>query len=72
MKTTLKNSLMMIFQITMPLFFLIGVVLILVQFYSILTVNAHLIVDAKKILYPWASACSGICMFVAFFYSYLK
>ena len=72
MKKKIKSFLEICFQITMPLFMIIGTLMVLVQFYCCFAVNGNLIIYIKKLLQPWASNAAGICMFAAFLDSYIK
>lgn len=60
------------FEITMPLFILLGILIVVIQGVAILTGNGSLLVWIYKFFYPWASRASSICMFAAFIYSYVK
>ncbi|WP_297863020.1 hypothetical protein [uncultured Acidaminococcus sp.] len=72
MKKTLKTLCMTIFEITMPLFMLVGIALVLIQTVAIFSGNGSLLVWIRKTLYPWASNASSVCMFAAFIFSYVK
>lgn len=72
MKSTLKSICMLVYQITMPAFILIGTVMVLTQLYAALVGNGNLCVYIKKLLQPWASYASSACLFSSFINSYLK
>lgn len=72
MKKSLKSLAMVVFQISMPLFMLLGLALVGIQLISIFMGSGSQVVWAKKTLYPLASTASSICMFAAFIYSYVK
>ncbi len=72
MKKTLRAICMKLFEITMPLFIILGIVIWGMQMIAILAGKGSLLVWSYKSLYPWASTASSICMFAAFIYSYVK
>ena len=72
MEKTLKALCAEVFLITMPLFMLLGIIIVLVQLVSIFMGNGSQLVYIRKLLYPWASNASSLCMFAAFIYSYEK
>ena len=63
---------MKVFEITMPLFMLIGIFIVLAQLVAIFTGNGSLLVWVYKTFYQYASTASSICMFSAFLYSYVR
>lgn len=72
MAKTLKSICMGAFEISMPLFILLGILIVCVQGIAIFTKNGSLLVWVYKFFYRWASMASSICMFAAFIYSYVK
>lgn len=72
MMAFIKKLLLVIFQISMPLFILLGTIIVLVQIYCVFSGNGALCVSIHKSLYIWASNATGVCLFVSFIHSYLK
>ncbi len=72
MKKTLRTVCMKIFEVSMPLFILLGILVWVVQMAAIFMGHGSLLVWIYKTLYPWASTASSLCMFAAFIYSYVK
>lgn len=72
MKKTLKQILMACFQISMPLFMILGTVLVGTQLFAIFAHNGNLAVYIRNLLRPWACYAAGVCLFAAFLDSYIK
>lgn len=71
MKKTIKNMLMVCFQISMPLFMILGTFLVVIQLIAIFTANGSLAVYIRNLLRPWACYAAGVCLFSAFIDSYI-
>ena len=72
MKKSLKHLCSSLFDISMPVFIILGILIVLVQGVAILSRIGNLSVWIYKTLYPYASGASSLCMFSAFLYSYVK
>ncbi|MCH3915849.1 MAG: hypothetical protein LKE29_11480 [Acidaminococcaceae bacterium] len=72
MKKTIKQFLMVCFQISMPLFMILGTLLVGTQLFAIFTQNGNMAVYINKLLRPWACYAAGVCLFAAFLDSYIK
>lgn len=72
MKDTLVKIFTLIFQITLPLFLLLGAAVVLVQLVAVIIGNGALAVGVNSVLKIWAIRTSCITAFCGFFLSYLK
>jgi hypothetical protein len=72
MKENLKKIILPIFTISLALFMVLGVIIVLVQLFSIITLNGALSVSVYEGLKLWAIRFSAIAGFAGFAMSYLK
>lgn len=72
MKKTLTSIFMPIFGISLGLFLILGAIIVIVQLFSIITLNGALSVKVYDGLKSWAIRFSVITAFVGFGMSYLK
>ena len=63
---------MLVFELTLPLFLLLGIAVVLVQLFAALTANGSLAVGIDAALKIWAIRISCVTAFCGFFLSYLK
>lgn len=68
----IKKLLMLVFQICMPSFMLLGAMIVVGQLGGIFLGDGKLLVGIYKSLYTWASNATGVCLFAAFMYSYIE
>lgn len=72
MKQTLYKVLMTVFEITLPLFLLMGTVLVFTQLFGAIIGNGALVLGVNSAIKLYATWLSCICAFSAFFLSYLR
>jgi len=72
MKNFLRALSLPVFQITMPLFLLLGAVIVITQIVCCFTGNGSMSLWIRNLLRPWATYSAGVCLFAAFIYSYVK
>ena len=72
MKKTLAKIFLTIFSITLPLFLIMGAVLVFTQLFGAIAGNGVLVLGINKAVKVYATWISCICAFSAFFLSYLK
>ena len=72
MKKNIKQILMVCFQISMPLFMILGTILVGTQLVACITSNGNLAVYIRNLLRPWACYAAGVFLFVAFLDSYIQ
>lgn len=71
MKKTLTSILMPIFNISLNLFLILGGIIVIVQLFSIITINGALSISVYQMLRLWAIRFSAIAAFAGFGMSYL-
>ena len=72
MKKTLYRILMPVFEITLPVFLLMGAVLVFTQLFGAAAGNGAIVMGVNSALKLYATWISCICAFSAFFLSYLR
>lgn len=71
MRRILWKGCMAVFQITLPLFLLIGTAIVVVQAAGILMGNGGLVLRISA-LKPYAAQAASICAFAGYFAGYLR
>lgn len=72
MKKTIYNICMVIFEITLPLFLLMGAVLVFTQLIGALTGNGAIVLGINSALKTYSIWVSSICAFSGFIMGYTK
>lgn len=72
MKKTLYRICVVVFEITLPLFVILGAVLVFTQLVGAIMGNGAVVLGIDNALKFYATLISCICAFSAFFSSYLK
>ena len=72
MKKTIYNICMVIFEITLPLFLLMGTVLVLTQLVGALIGNGALVLGINYALKTYSIWVASVCAFAGFIMSYCK
>ncbi|MDR3728340.1 MAG: hypothetical protein Q3X94_00980 [Oscillospiraceae bacterium] len=72
MKKTLYRICVVVFEITLPLFVVLGAVLVFTQLVGAILGNGAVVLGIDNALKFYATLISCICAFSAFFSSYLK
>lgn len=72
MKKTLYRICVVVFEITLPLFVILGAVLVFTQLVGAILGNGAVVLGIDNALKFYATLISCICAFSAFFSSYLK
>ena len=72
MKKTLTSILLPVFTITLSLFMILGAIIVIVQLFSLITLNGALSVSVYENLRLWAIRFSVIAGFAGFGMSYLR
>lgn len=72
MKKTIYNICMVIFEITLPLFLLMGAVLVFTQLFGALTGNGAIVLGINSALKTYSIWVASICAFSGFIMGYTK
>lgn len=72
MKKTIYNICMIVFEITLPLFLLMGTVLVLTQLIGALLGNGALVLGINSALKTYSIWAASICAFSGFIMSYVR
>lgn len=72
MKKTIYNICMIVFEITLPLFLLMGTVLVLTQMIGALLGNGALVLGINSALKTYSIWAASICAFSGFIMSYVR
>lgn len=72
MKKTIYNICMVIFEITLPLFLIMGAVLVYTQLFGAIAGNGWLVKTINSSLKTYSVWVSCICAFAGFIMSYTK
>lgn len=72
MKNTLLQICMAVFTVTLPLFMLLGIVIVLGQIVGIIMGNGALVLGISSALKVYSTWVASVCAFSGFFVSYLK
>jgi hypothetical protein len=72
MKENLRKIILPIFTVSLILFMVLGAIIVLVQLFSIITLNGALSISVYEGLKLWAIRFSAVAGFAGFAMSYLK
>lgn len=72
MKKTLYRICVVVFEITLPLFVILGAILVFTQLVGAIMGNGAVVLGIDNAVKFYATLISCICAFSAFFSSYLK
>lgn len=72
MKKTIYNICMVVFEITLPLFLLMGTVLVLTQLVGALIGNGAIVLGINSALKTYSIWVASVCAFSGFIMSYVR
>ena len=72
MKKTIYNICMVVFEITLPLFLLMGTVLVLTQLVGALIGNGAIVLGINSALKTYSFWVASVCAFSGFIMSYVR
>lgn len=72
MKKTIYNICMVVFEITLPLFLLMGTVLVLTQLVGALIGNGAVVLGINSTLKTYSIWAASVCAFSGFIMSYVR